>query len=267
MSLRKPLEIPVYKHVAGRKLLDLMVEADATLSTFDKLIDVLTELKVDIYSATIVRRGDLRSFEAFIDITESPLTLEELKKRVQSIPGVKRIEVAEEKLPGLAVRSFSYPLVIEEQPVVLIEQPIWAGFIQEFKRTYGSGALSILYHVGYQGGVVQARRWKPFIKDDPRRGIEALLLIAKAMGWGDIQLDEFSGKRIAVKVFDCPECAFLRGVAKTPQNQMLRGFLSGLFSEIFGWEVTFSEERCIAKGDQYCLFVHEMKEPSKRQPS
>ncbi len=262
MSSENPLEIPVYKYVAGRRLLDLVVEADLTLDTFDRLVDVLKELKVDIHSAAIVRRGDSRLMEVFIDVSDCPISLEQLRERIQSITGVKRLEIAEERLPGLAVRSFTYPIVVEEQPVILIEQRMWTGFLQEFKKTFGSGALSILFHAGYQGGMVQARRWKPIIKEGPRRVLKALLLIAKAMGWGDLQLEEFSSRRIAVKVFDCPECAPFKGMFKEPQNHLLRGFLSGLFSEALGWNITLTEEMCVAKGDEFCLFVYKAEKTS-----
>ena len=67
-------------------------------------------------------------------------------------------------------------------------------------------------------------------------------------------------KRQIIKVYDLFECLPFKGKLMVPRSHFFRGYLAGVFKNLFEANYTVKEIACIAKGDPYCRFIVARKE-------
>ncbi len=90
--------------------------------------------------------------------------------------------------------------------------------------------------------------------------VKMLKELFEKTGLGIFELEEFEkDKRIVVSVEECVESAGLPNVGKKVCYYMT-GYLEGLFTVFLGKEVKCHEIKCVAKGDEKCIFEIEVIE-------
>lgn len=118
-----------------------------------------------------------------------------------------------------------------------------------------SAAKAIFYHAGKRCGARAAKRVESQEGlSDKSSILESIRQLKESQGWGLFAFDISEQDRIVVKVQDSFE-ALSYGPSKEPVCDFIRGYLSGVFSHIFGKEIEFEEVECLSKGDRFCTFV------------
>ena len=123
-----------------------------------------------------------------------------------------------------------------------------------------SAASVILFTTAVKCGAQSYIRMKEEFqtKDEALRRLSD---VKKKENWGnlsfrDVDFENGSGRVIVNAAFE----TIVRRVAENrktgqPCCNFLRGFLTGYLSELFGKSITFVEEKCAGKGDEYCEFM------------
>jgi predicted hydrocarbon binding protein len=117
-----------------------------------------------------------------------------------------------------------------------------------------SAASMILCTIAKKSGVNSCRK----IMKKARTKEKMLNYLSKLKNddnWGRLSLQNIdfangSGKIIIIKSFE----SIARKTIQ-PCCQLFRGFLEGSLSELFGKNITITEEKCAGKGDKHCKFV------------
>ncbi|RLG73605.1 MAG: hypothetical protein DRO08_01605, partial [Thermoprotei archaeon] len=80
--------------------------------------------------------------------------------------------------------------------------------------------------------------------------------LVRATGWGIIEEISFNPleRTYTVKIGDSIECMMCKP-SKEPSGYFFKGVLAGLLSKIEDKNVIVEEVKCIAKGDECCLFI------------
>jgi predicted hydrocarbon binding protein len=133
---------------------------------------------------------------------------------------------------------------------------------QELKSSlvniFGAPARTIVYDAGIEPGRRSFDRLAK--KTDSREEVLQLLVQRKAgQNWGSISVEALDWKANSgrISIADCFEA---RGNKATqlsgePSCDFLKGYLTGFFSALLGYDVRVTEERCMAMGDPRCVFA------------
>ena len=88
-----------------------------------------------------------------------------------------------------------------------------------------------------------------------REALLYLSMMKRWENWGKLSIETIdfengNGKIIVVNSFET-----IAHRSNQPCCHFLRGFLAGFLSELFSKEISVDEEKCAAKGDEYCEFT------------
>lgn len=120
----------------------------------------------------------------------------------------------------------------------------------------GSGGIVILYESSKNCGEQLYHYTVKEFKTTGLQAVETLKQTFKAAGWGDIEKIELEPEQatgmVSVKnSFEAEE----GGRSKTPVCYFLRGLLEGFIRAAAGHPIRVEEEKCVAKGDECCVFT------------
>ncbi|MEM2708259.1 MAG: 4-vinyl reductase [Candidatus Methanomethylicia archaeon] len=175
---------------------------------------------------------------------------------IKNIDGVIDAEIIQPIKKGFIIDDRHFPLFLGGVRTVVFRQFIVEGLLKRLREQYGSAFDIILYHQGFETGKVT---YKYFEENYCLGGIEEFIkadtAIAKAVGWYELIIEKIDLKNREAKVIlkDSFECVMFKD-SKTPKSSFTRGFLAGLFTEIFRVKAQAYETKCIAIGDPYCEF-------------
>lgn len=145
---------------------------------------------------------------------------------------------------------------------------LWAGRVYDFLRVMEEivgfyPARRQSYLVGYRSGRDGASVSEPIAKGKAKSTARTRLLsrgpaILAGAGWGrgSIEYDE-TAKTVR---WDFPEgtaislAAKLEGARTKPACPFIAGFVAGWTNQALGTEFEFEETKCLARGDDRCLF-------------
>lgn len=175
---------------------------------------------------------------------------------IRGVDGVIDVEIIQPIKKGFIIDDRHFPLFSGGVRAVVFRQFIVEGLLKRLREQYGSAFDIILYHQGFETGRVTYKYFKEnYCLDSIEEFIKADTAIAKAVGWYELIIEKIDLKNREAEVIlkDSFECVMFRD-SKTPKSSFTRGFLAGLFTEIFGVKAQAYETKCIAMGDLYCEF-------------
>lgn len=243
-----------------------------------KLIGILGKMKIDMESApkftsTIAKHNAvLRHFStsaadggeyetlciAFLDITDSKSTPEELVEELNKSGYFRVLKVIRPITDGLMVDTASYPLKVGTKRAAILTDAEYRGLLTEVRKLFGSGGDTLLYHVGYHMGMRLGRMQEEIaervgIKDPKKIYKEITTAMFQLSGYGRMEVLEMENDRAVIQVYDSFECELGKGRV-IPYSHLVRGIIAGTLSEIFEKGFVVVEDACIAKGDPACKF-------------
>ena len=243
----------------GCKLLGVVVETSFETGILRQLGELAEKYGITIpyIQVSMPKPGDetAKSF-AFIEISTSKLSPKEILKVLKEQEFVKSAEIIEPSEHGIIGDTYYFPLVVDDERVVMFRKDIYAGIFKGIRSRFGTAGEAFLY---YQGFEVGERAYLDYVKftgtDNLKAIIEAAKIFNRTLGWSivkEVYVDE-KAKKAIVKLYENFECDLGRGGNK-PFSQFYRGAIAGIFTAYFGEKMEAKETKCIAKGDPYCEF-------------
>ncbi|GEM_PF-1217593 len=153
-------------------------------------------------------------------------------------------------------------------PVASLYATFLAGIYAELTKIVGKAAKGLILTAsrngGYRAGSAIRRRYQKKFGDLTR---DKAFQIAKNMitvwdkcfGWGKFEFELCSDK-IVVKVTGSFEAVgytkLKKGKSDTPICWMLLGYVWGLLEGLLDCRLNGEEKKCLARGDEFCLFEY-----------
>ena len=242
----------------------LMISIKSTIRPefFSDALSVLEEYGVQLLSmiAQRIRKEEVYQTTLFVTKPDSPQDIFKVKDMLSRLPHVNRVEVIE------------FPLEPEEAKIIGITlQDVYYMFGKILE--IGAAGEALLYHIGYNMGSNIAKKVMSTIADRGR-AIEYVKMYFEGLGLGLFESPRLiTGREILVRIYENSECqAFKYELSSRPllreryRSNLVRGFLAGYFSQVYGGEVSVFEEKCIVRGAPYCQFRVRVRAPRRMHP-
>ncbi|MDI9644158.1 MAG: hypothetical protein QFX35_02925 [Candidatus Verstraetearchaeota archaeon] len=196
---------------------------------------------------------------AFVDVSKSDVSIEQLAAEFEATGKVKVLEVIKPTLDGLLIDTASDWLTIGGSRALIVPELCYGQLINGVKERFGSGGEAFLYHEGIEAGRGFGRMHLAIAAaigiTDPAVVFEKVS--APMLQWGgagkveSVRIGESGG---SISVRSLYECEGTKGKGR-PYGTMFRGVLAGILRELFGRDFEVEETECVAKGDEMCSFV------------
>ncbi len=205
-----------------------------------------------------------------LDITGKAVDVDDLVRRISDVKEVREVRTFEPATRGLITDTTSFPPTVFGERIVMLRKSALKELIRGLIETIGPGAASsILYQVGVRMGRGLSKKHVSLSKelgvDDPFDVVRRIALpLFQSLGYGLGEVEK-RGEDIIVRKYECIECTSLKEIleenpglltgGESPECSMVRGIIEGAVSEIMGVEYESREEKCVARGDEYCELV------------
>ena len=195
---------------------------------------------------------------AIADFSQAVHDVNYLVERLKKDKRIEGIRVIPPRTGGLLILEGVKPVSYCGRKTIIQSSQHFYSIIEGLGEA-SSGA--ILWHLWYKGGkyTYEAHRRIRGEGNSIDTLVDALLSTQALGWWEDSKIIAYNSIKKMAKVrlwnsWECYEIKKSMGIMSKPQSQLVRGFLSGLFSEHFGVEVVAEEVKCMAMGDPYCEF-------------
>lgn len=254
-----PLNIGRFLLLPGRKVYGLAIDVSITVDVARRMAEIAAKAAATLWFVQYSmpkNRDESAKILAFLDFTESKVQPKELIEQLKKLDAVRSVEIIKPKKSGLIADTHFFPLVIENERVVIFRRTVYEGLMAGIRKQFGSAGEAFLFYAGFNIGI---QVYDNYVKLAGTENVEALAetiaTITKTMGWCIVEKYEIEVKRktARISVYHSFECEQGKKSGKS-YSQFIRGILAGLFTRLFKQEVSVEETMCIAKGDPYCEF-------------
>ncbi len=139
------------------------------------------------------------------------------------------------------------------------------GLIEGLEEEVGSASAVVMYNIGYQWGMRDAKFFQQWFEQEYKKNIrevnsvfmlEAWWWPFTAQGWGNWEVDMSEHKNgfMFVNIFDSAVARTLGDVGK-PVCHLYAGLFAGFFSDIVKKSLSCIEIQCYSMGETYCKFL------------
>lgn len=144
------------------------------------------------------------------------------------------------------------------------------GLIEGLEEEVGSASAVVMYNIGYQWGMRDAKFFQQWFEQEYKKNIrevnsvfmlEAWWWPFTAQGWGNWEVDMSEHKNgfMFVNIFDSAVARTLGDVGK-PVCHLYAGLFAGFFSDIVKKSLSCIEIQCYSMGETYCKFLLSSKD-------
>jgi predicted hydrocarbon binding protein len=158
-------------------------------------------------------------------------------------------------LDELTYDSDSGALRYKDVRYMLIRPETVIGFQKTIEESNSELAQDAFFQGGFRGGYLSAKKYKGLHFFDDIQIIDFMMKMGSEIGWGHFELQNFDPQKkyLNIIVRKSP-LARAYGESSCAVCHLIRGVLSGLASFLFNQNCVGSEVKCLAKGDEHCLF-------------
>ncbi|MEM2275855.1 MAG: V4R domain-containing protein [Thermoproteota archaeon] len=192
-----------------------------------------------------------------IDVSRSNGSLAEIVEDIESIDGVLEVKFSDNVLNGLIIDELFFPLTVGGERSFTLRVESFGAILKRLYEKFGTGAAVILYEMGLGMGESKFKSVVNRYHVDKQTAVKIILAERSAKGWCITRLEELNTRGAIVLAQDLFECMPFRDKQDKPISQLFRGYLTGIFQQLYGRNVSVTETECIAKGDNACKFVIE----------
>jgi predicted hydrocarbon binding protein len=258
-----PKDVMTLEFNPTRKLAHFVIELTNIPGALEHSAALATRHKVNILSgfhhtSSASERG---FWSFFADFTVATVDPEQLAEELKSLPFVLNVRF-QVPLNGLLVDAFHFPLRWGGQRAIMLRTDSMGAILSRINGMFGDGpaAKVVLYEMGEAAGRaiykdLAARIGKDMIRDE----LSQVLALYASSGWGLTELlhIDYNMRTALVRMRENFECVHYQGKSSMPRSSFVRGHLAGWFSELFRIRAEVTENRCVAKGDEFCDFAVE----------
>lgn len=256
-------ELPAFYILPGRKLAELVIETREAIGILASIAGILSKNNINVlYLTCYVIDTAKGRFICFIDVTESKITLNDLKEIIKKQPYTISVDVWASPIDGVIYDKLCFPTSVRGEESLIVRYSTFVSIIDGLRRHAGKTATVIFYHLGYYSGEDFSNYVREVLKPLNVSVVDLVRIafdLVRSFGDYDpelVSLEVGNGKAI-VRVHSSFEANPFRGVFREPSCQFVRGDISGLLSGLVGRKLVAVERKCIASGDPYCEFYVE----------
>lgn len=238
------------------------------IGTIAEVGRIFAEFNVSILHFKAVAVGDFARLIIIADLKGVENLAPNIADRIR-----KSVEFCEEVIvqppleDGIAIDTLSFPLLLSQERAVIMRRAVYEGLIKSGWERFGTAYAVLLYSAGFESGRNAFRDHKK-LSQDPEALVRIAIAFFQLVGYGVpefFRVDD-AAREAVFRVHDSFECSLFKGAGE-PRGSFVRGLIAGWLAE--RWSVSFEEvvareERCIAKGDEYCEFKVSVKGKARR---
>ena len=251
---REPREIVTVMFNPNHRLFQIAFKAELSAAALARMWGCLNQMGIRILSASMTSRdGVVGSFDVFLDSADYGITAGALRPKLEALPNVRDIRIAQGA--DLIANRLFFPLVDSTgRRVMVISKDAFQTMLSALGVEFGSGESVVAYLEGRAIGSSTAATLRSMVPGNPTRFAGELVNIYTATGIGACELLQFNLEPVHI-VLQFGENIECKGKhTDRPNSQWLRGHLEGATSVMLDTQMSCREMRCVAKGDQYCVF-------------
>lgn len=255
-----PKEIFSGLYSLDKKIVEISLKLKNLPGVMEKISNEIGKHNINILSGFHVAYPDKKEaiWAFFADFTNSDIKVKNLIEKIKSMDITLDVNFNEAKINGLLIDNLHFPLLVLNERSITLRVDSMANMIKRLCDVFGLGGATILYEMGMELGetVVKKTKERYNIKEEVEI-LKVILIERIAKGWGLPEIEEFNkDKSLAIiKVHELFECIPFKGMRNEPCSYFFKGYLTGILKSLLNKEIEVIEEKCIAKGDPYCLFV------------
>jgi predicted hydrocarbon binding protein len=194
----------------------------------------------------------------FTDISRlQKKTAVNIAEEFRKIEGVLDVKFSERTFKELIIDELFFPLTVGGERSFTLRVDSFGAILKRLYEKFGTGAAVILYEMGISLGESKAESVARKYRVDKQTAVKIILTERSAKGWCLAEIEELNSKKARIIVHELFECLPFKGKQERPVSQLFRGYLAGVFQQLYGKSFSVSEVECIAKGDAVCRFLLE----------
>ena len=257
-------EIFTFVKGKSRKLAEIFFLAENKPGVLSKITKVLGDNKINILSGFLtVKPLEEHGYNFFfIDYTEvkDENELNRVIEEIKAIEGVLHVELKLSATPGIIFDEITFPIVVRGKRMVPMSMEHFALALKRLYDLFSDAAAVMIHEIGKAYGEDLAkwalREFREF-EFSKEQIIKIMARYGKSAGWCKISILEYNENE--GKIEDSFECGAFKK-ARKPIGHFVRGVIAGFLSSLFEEPWFVREIKCIAKGDDVCIF-HANKKP------
>lgn len=261
-----PLELNTLVCCNGRRILGLNLRVRNIPGVLERIVRVISGRGLNIVAVLTSIPSPIAE-EALIFICVDFTGREDARlhvvREVSSLDVVYDVKLIEPTVAGILYDESFFPIYLAGKRAIILDYSSIVGLIQGLKSRFGESiAAVILYHAGYRVGQEIYNEYirESKIKDMPIPvANEILKPLLIAYGWCKIEVHGVFMDGIALKAYNLWECEIQkpyhieRGI-RARTSHYVRGFLAGVYDNVFKGKTIVDEVKCLNLGDDHCLF-------------
>ncbi|MEM3029875.1 MAG: V4R domain-containing protein [Thermoproteota archaeon] len=189
------------------------------------------------------------------DLSNSDMSLADIVKAIEGTEGVLEVRFSNSVLNGLIIDELFFPLTIGGERSFTLRVDSFGAILKRLYEKFGTGAAVILYEMGLGMGENKFKGIMDKYQVDKQTAVRIILAERAAKGWCIVKIEELNGRSAVVVAHELFECIPFKNNQGKSASQLFRGYLAGIFQQLYGKSVIVAETECIAKGDDVCRFI------------
>lgn len=254
------MELPVAYVAPGQALAEVLVDLDG----WDQLGDTIRALTAGraqtqlAYAYQLPESNQLLA-KLVVNVTAARVDEEAISGMLSAVRGLQAISVQAPAEAGLVMSERQRP-EMAGTPAVIFGRTIIGSLTHGILRALGEAGEGLLSQLGQDAGVLAASALPPLIQQLGMTISDDLLTRRmrdlQVMGWAAFESASIEDSaRGEVSLADTFEAVSWNGEASSPVCHFIRGFIAGVFSFVWGGNVTCRELECQAAGAAACRFA------------
>ncbi|MEM1558008.1 MAG: V4R domain-containing protein [Thermoproteota archaeon] len=242
-------------YLPGSKLAEFYLKMKN--NSLDKVTKMLLEKKIvelcGFQSLDLETGEIIKGFLA--DISGSNENATEIAESLKNVNGIFEVKFSDNVLNGLIIDELFFPLMVGGERSFTLRVESFGAILKRLYEKFGTGAAVILYEMGLGMGESKFKSVVNRYHVDKQTALKIILAERSAKGWCIAQLEDFNKNNVVVVAKELFECLPFKDSQEKQISQFFRGYLAGIFQQLYGKNVNVTETECIAKGDSFCRFV------------
>lgn len=239
----------------GEEIYEICIKLMDIPGAVSEVARTLSQANVNLRNSVLfdaVEENGVGYWTAFADLAKATANTKQLEEVLRKLDVVKEVKIA--KPAPLPYDIMHFPLIHDAEAAVVMPLSLFGSLFDEIERILTpSGFAAVFYNAGKKSGVFIVKLLKDRYKVEKENIISALIQAAKAIGWGCIENVDIKNNAGKVKIRMCFE-ALLRTHREHKGCHWTRGFIAGALGEVFGLPLEAIEVKCLAEGDDACVF-------------
>ncbi|MEM1574733.1 MAG: V4R domain-containing protein [Nitrososphaerota archaeon] len=254
-----PKEIFSGAYSPNRKIVEFSFKLKNVPGVIEKISSEMAKHRINILSGFHVAYPDKEEaiWSFFADFTNADIETKDIIEKIRSMNTILDMNFNEGRINGLLIDNFHFPLLVLNERSITLRVDSMASIIKRLYEVFGTGGATILYEMGMELGENAVKKTKEKYNIKGIEVLKAILIERITKGWGIPELEEFNEEKSIsrIRVYELFECMPFKGMKKEASSYFFKGYLTGILKNLFNKEIEIIEEKCVAKGDPYCLFI------------